>query len=254
MTLVAGRDLEPGRFFSSGTGVRRGSSIDLTIGEIIDGGGRPIEGTFILKPGHIVQVVSAEVFQLPANITGHVTYKTALTHSGIWALTVGIVDPGWTGPVTTTLLNFSKIDHPIHRGDEFLRVSMFEHQPVEQNTLPPPVSLTSYMKRQQKAAASYFPQTFLDQHRVSEEAAKKIFNKVREQALIWVTFIAIVLGLSQYIADFGAFRFTTEQGVNWDQANSTVTVLTSQVKELQSEIEGLRKQIERDAVPAPASK
>lgn len=251
MTLIAGRDLEPKRFFKSGTGISRGSSIDLTIGEIIGGDGRPVDDPFILKPGQIVQVVSAEIFDLPAHITGHVTYKTALTHSGIWALTVGIVDPGWTGPVTTTLLNFSKLDHPIHRGDEFLRVSFFEHHPVNQNALPSPVSLEKYMKRQQKAAASNFPQTFMDQHRVSEEAAKRIFSKFREQAIIWVTFVAIVLGLSQYIADFGAYRFTTTQGVNWDETNSAIRDLTSQVKELQSQIEGLRQQ--RPPTPSPAA-
>jgi hypothetical protein len=242
MTLIAGQELVARRFFSRGTGVYRGSSIDLTIGEIIGGDGRPVDDPFVLKPGEIVQVVSAEVFQLPANVTGHVTYKTTLTHSGIWALTVGIVDPGWSGPVTTTLLNFSKLDHPIHRGDEFLRVSFFEHHEVDQDALMPPVVLEAYMRSQRKAAVSNFPKAFLDQHRVSEEAAKRIFSKFREQAIIWVTFIAIVLGLSQYVADFGAFRFETAQGVNWEEANSAIKDLTSQVKELQSQIESLRQQ------------
>ena len=78
----------------------------------------------------MVQVVSAEVFNLSATTTGHVTYKTELTKNVIWALTVGIVDPGWTGPVATTLLNFSRDDHAVALGDTFLRVTFFDHAAV----------------------------------------------------------------------------------------------------------------------------
>ena len=106
MRLITWENLNVERFFSSGTPVRRASSFDLTIGAIFNHRGQRIEGSYLLEPGQMVQVVSQEVFSLPRNITGHVTYKTSLTKKGIWALTVGIVDPGWKGPVATTLLNF----------------------------------------------------------------------------------------------------------------------------------------------------
>src|SRR5271170_2161389 len=106
MTLIAGAELASRHFLKSGNPKRRGSSFELTIGSIFDHDGNRVDGPFKLKPGHMVQVVSAEIFDLPDNVTGHVTYKTTLTKIGIWALTVGIVDPGWKAPVTTTLLNF----------------------------------------------------------------------------------------------------------------------------------------------------
>lgn len=130
MALLTGSDLVADRFFVSGAPVARGSSFDLTVGTILDHNGNKVDGPFVLKPGYMVQVVSAEVFKLPDAVTGHVTYKTALTRRGIWALTVGIVDPGWNGPVTTTLLNFSRIDCAVAPGDAFLRVSFFGHAPA----------------------------------------------------------------------------------------------------------------------------
>jgi deoxycytidine triphosphate deaminase len=130
MSLITGNALDPNRFFSAGKAVSRGTSFDLSIGTIYDHEGKLVAGDFKLDPGQMVQVVSAEIFNLPETVTGHVTYKTTLTKQGIWALTIGIVDPGWNGPVTTSLLNFSKVPYLLKGGDAFLRVSLFEHPPI----------------------------------------------------------------------------------------------------------------------------
>jgi hypothetical protein len=169
MTLVAADALDPKRFFGEGCEpLRQGSSFDLTIGGIYDSKGQKVAGPFTLKPGHMVQVASAQVFDLPDQITGHVTYKTTLTSKGIWALMVGIVDPGWDAPISTTLLNFSRIDHVISEGDPFLRVSFFRHAPVPSDCLrkAPP----DYLKNVQRAAASTFPETFLNHKEIARRA------------------------------------------------------------------------------------
>ncbi len=227
MTLIAGQALDPKKFFSSGKGVVHGSSIDLTIGEIIDGEGKMASDPFILKPGEIVQVISAEVFDLPGYVTGHVTYKTTLTHQGIWALTVGIVDPGWTGPLTTTLLNFSKVCYPIHRGDEFLRVSFFEHAPVHRKHMRRAPPLSEYVKKQQKAA-SLFPTTFLDREAIAAMASHGVMNRFRTEGLAWVALIAIVLAAAQYVADFGSYSFPPDRSE----------------KEAKAEMESLKRELE----------
>src|SRR5262245_58360535 len=129
MVLVTGNSLDPKKFFSSGQPQVQASSFDLTIGSIFNNEGKKVDGQYTIQPGCLVQVVSSEVFSLSDCLTGHVTYKTTMTKKGIWALTVGIVDPGWDGPLATTLLNFSRVDHTIAAGDAFLRVSLFEHDP-----------------------------------------------------------------------------------------------------------------------------
>ncbi len=200
MKLITGTELDSSKFFSRGTPTAQGSSFDLSIGKIYDKTGAEVKGPFTLKPGHMVQVVSAEVFALSNKITGHVTYKTGLTRMGIWALTVGIVDPGWDGPIATTLLNFSKVEHTIHVGDKFLRVSLFEHDPVPLTTIRHSPPLDDYLKDVQCLAASRFPSTFLNSDQIAEDAGKAVMNRIRTEALTWLGITAILFTLIQVFA------------------------------------------------------
>jgi deoxycytidine triphosphate deaminase len=200
MTLLAGSALDPKRFFTNGKPQIQGSSFDLSIGCIFDHEGKKVEGPFTIKPGHMVQVASAEELTLSDRVTGHVTYKTTLTRRGIWALTVGIVDPGWNGPVATTLLNFSRVDHSIAVGDAFLRVSFFEHAPVPPEKLRKAPSLEAYLTDIQKIAASMFPMTFLNTTQIAEAAGKNVLKRIRIEALAWVAGIAVVFTLLQIVA------------------------------------------------------
>ncbi len=197
MALVTGKALDSKKYFRSGEPVVQASSFDLTIGRIFDHKGKKVEGPFTIKPGHMVQVVSAEVFSLSDRVTGHVTYKTTLTKKGIWALTVGIVDPGWDGPVATTLLNFSRVDYAIAEGDAFLRVSLFEHDPVPAERLRKAPPLEAYLKDVQKTAASNFPNTFLDSEKIAEAAGNNVLERVRKEALVWVASVALLFTLLQ---------------------------------------------------------
>lgn len=145
----------------------------------------------------MVQVVSAEVFELPADVTGHVTYKTSLTREGIWALTVGIIDPGWKGPVSTTLLNFSRQDHAITPGDTFLRVSFFEHQPVSETSFPKSPEIDDYFIGIQKYAMSKFPPTFLNKEDIAKKAGDTVLSRIRREALVWIGAIAFIFPVVQ---------------------------------------------------------
>jgi deoxycytidine triphosphate deaminase len=200
MTLLAANELNFNRFFESGDPFQQASSFDLTIGTIYDKGGKEILGPYILEPGHMVQVVSQQVFNLPDNITGHVTYKTGLTSKGIWALTVGIVDPGWNGPIATTLLNFSKVPYAIHKGDRFLRVSFFEHQAIQENQRRKSYPLSQYLKEIQSSAATRFPSTFLDTEAIARGAGETAVNSIRNRSVIWLGALAIVFAFFQLTA------------------------------------------------------
>ncbi|MBR1226890.1 hypothetical protein JQ600_18335 [Bradyrhizobium sp. AUGA SZCCT0176] len=206
MALIAGNSLDPKKFFKSGQPAVQGSSFDLTIGSIFDHEGKKVDGPFTIKPGHMVQVVSSEVFSLSDRVTGHATYKTTLTKKGIWALTVGIVDPGWEGPIATTLLNFSRVDHAIAEGDAFLRVSLFEHEPVPAERMRKSPALDAYLKDIQKTAASSFPNTFLDTEKIAEAAGGKVLTRIRTEALGWVASIAVLFTLMQFVVNVGSYR------------------------------------------------
>jgi deoxycytidine triphosphate deaminase len=203
MTLLAGDSLDPRGLFKPGPmPIQQGSSVDLTIGDIIDHKGKKVEGPFILEPGCMVQVCSAEVFMLPPTVTGHVTYKTTQTQRGIWALTVGIVDPGWDGPISTTLLNFSRQSYAITQGDAFLRASFFEHDSIPEKLLRKSPPLSEYKLNTQKSAATVFPNTFLDSDKISKSAGEAVLKKIREEAFSWIAGIALLFALLQITTSF----------------------------------------------------
>lgn len=242
MTLLAAAHLDPKRFFQEGSDpVRQGSSFDLTVGSIYDHEGKKVSGPFILKPNHMVQVTSAELFCIPNDVTGHVTYKTTLTSRGIWALTVGIVDPGWEGPISTTLLNFSRIDHAVSEGDPFLRVSFFEHDRVPDDKLRKAPSLDQYLGGLQKAAATIFPQTFLDTAKIADKAGATAVESMRNRGLWWAAAIAGLFAGIQIITSYAqpSFLFGRSE-VSKEEISRLATELDTMKKQIQ-DLELLRR-------------
>ena len=256
MTLLAGTQLNAANFFEPGAPMpgQQGSSFDLTIGAVYDDDGNRVDGPFRLKPGHIVQVVSAEIFKLPPTITGHVTYKTTLTQKGIWALTVGIVDPGWNGPVATTLLNFSRVEHAIAAGDSFLRVSLFEHQDVPPARLRPAPLLAEYLMNVRKAASTLFPKTFLNSDEISAQAGRNVMETVRNQALAWIAGIAVIFTVLQFAADFISLKLsqpTLPSQISYED----VIGLQRDLQTVKDELRKLRETREQTSNPvAPQTK
>ena len=241
MSLISGADLKTADFFKSGTPKAQGSSFDLSIGRIFGQDGQEISGPFTLKPGHMVQVVSAEVFNLPATVTGHVTYKTGLTRKGIWALTVGIVDPGWDGPVGTTLLNFSRIDHTIHPGDKFLRVSLFSHHPVSNPRKAP--DFPEYLKEIQSLAASSFPATFLNSDQIVHDAGKAVMSRIRNEGLAWLGLLALFFALIQIFAPPAA------RWIDHKLSPTSETEMRAQIEQLKTRIDFLETAPEASTGP-----
>jgi len=241
MTLLAGRRLDTKiKFFSKGVPVQCGSSYDLTVGQIIDEDGKNVEGPFRLEPGHMVQLVTEQVFQLPKTVTGHVTCKTTLTQKGVWALTVGIVDPGWDGQIATTLLNFGKNDHIVQVGDPFLRVSLFEHCEVDsKHTRQKPEVVDGYINLIRKNAAKNFPRTFLDAEKISETAGRTAIKKLRNQSMVWVPVFAIAFALLQIFISFAPSWIPGWAGASLEQVHevqSEIVKLKLQIKQLEDRL------------------
>ncbi|MDO6726061.1 hypothetical protein Q4544_03860 [Cognatishimia sp. 1_MG-2023] len=110
------------------------STYDLTIGQIFPTGSSTDSfdqsqnnGIYILEPRQSVLVLSNEEFQLPSTITGLATLRTTFTKKGLLALNVGIIDPHFNGPISTTLINFSEQKVAIKIGMPFFRVMFFLH-------------------------------------------------------------------------------------------------------------------------------
>ena len=149
-------------------------------------------------PRGIVWLISKERYHLPANVTGITTLRTTWTKLGILTLTVGIVDPNYHGPLSTAVINFSKTDFNIRKGDQFFRTAFFEHDDV--GGKPYIVSDDDY-GAEVAQNSNLSSESFLTVDTLGPEIAQKIFGMPRwSMALAAIGLVvALYIGLAALI-------------------------------------------------------
>ena len=86
----------------------RSASYDLTIESILIPNEKSVRQSYRIKPQEVIVVISKETIKLPEDVVGQALPKTSLTHDGILALSTGLIDPKYEGPISSTLINFGK--------------------------------------------------------------------------------------------------------------------------------------------------
>ena len=119
------------------------TTYDLTIGRIVVSRDRAsgeaprtsrellYETHYEIPPQGMALIISKEALDLPGNITGMQYLKNTLSRKGILAINTGIIDPNYSGPLSTVLVNFSNSPYPIESGDQFSRLVFFSHENQE---------------------------------------------------------------------------------------------------------------------------
>jgi deoxycytidine triphosphate deaminase len=170
--MIVGRDiLASGLIVGGEERHLKHSTYDLTIGEIVPIGKKAVRArrkdggpkTYYIEPREMVWVLSKEEFRMPAHVTGMATLKTSSTKLGLLALNVGIIDPLFTGPISTALINFSDKARRIDVGERFFRVAFFKHDdvsefhPADENT-----ERDTYIKHLENVSYTDFSPSFLN--------------------------------------------------------------------------------------------
>jgi dUTPase len=182
----------------------RASTYDLSIGEIIPAGTASVGSEYILPPGGTVRVVSKELLKLPDNITGHALLKNELCRQGILALNIGVIDPGFQGPISSTLINFGREGFEVKSGSPFLRIS-FHRCPVSPKAAKSlKYDRKQYISRVKDEVKAYMAPTFLNMEGTAARAAETAFASFKIALAVWATIAAVVLGLLAIFAPLGA--------------------------------------------------
>src|SRR6267143_781828 len=85
----------------------RAASYDVRVGKFIAPRGATVE-SYALPAQGIIDVISCERVCIPHDLAGFAMVKTSLCNEGILALNIGVLDPGWDGPISSFLVNFGK--------------------------------------------------------------------------------------------------------------------------------------------------
>ena len=176
---------------------------DLTVGTILNHKGeehsREIGKPFRLPPGGIAEVISAETISLPSNISVFAHLKTTLVDMGKFSMNVGIIDPGWSGPISSTILNLSGRDEvTIDFGEEFLRLAFFEHE-VSSKYEEKSVERKKYILNKKQKIHHVFGEYFFGMDTILAKAREEIGQIFGKRTRTFLTWIALVLAASPFL-------------------------------------------------------
>jgi deoxycytidine triphosphate deaminase len=207
--LLSGEEIEThGLIIDAEERLYRAATYDLSVGEIIPAGPEAASGAasseYRLPPGGMVRVVSRESLRLPGGITGHVLLKNELCRTAVLAINIGVVDPGFVGPLSSTLINFGRAEFLVKRGQPFLRVS-FHRCPLSAKAADAAKwERGKYLERAREEVLAYSASTFLNVEQTAAKAAEKAFGSFTRSLLLWATVAAVVLALATIFVPLGA--------------------------------------------------
>jgi len=182
----------------------RAASYDVGVGTILTKDGKEVT-EYKLEPQGIVEVISREDIRMPRDIVGYAMVRTTLCNEGILPLNIGILDPGYEGPVSATLLNFGKKDYLITRDEVFLRLTFHESYLSRSKKWPRRVSHDEYLSDRKKKVVN-FADTFLNLEATIKKATEPFLDALRNRALVWIPLFAVMLT---------ALAFAVTLGVNY---------------------------------------
>jgi deoxycytidine triphosphate deaminase len=239
----------------------RPAAYDLTVGSIITSEGEVVE-EHALEPQGLVKVISTESVDIPPEITGYVHVKTSLCNEGVLALNIGIVDPCFSGPLQSTLVNFGKITHRIKKGSVFGRITF--HEQMKPNKVEKVVrSMERVREDAQRDVDRYLGPDFLNFSKTVKAAAKEATSEYRNVLLWFAPVLAILLAAFTLFLNFGNmwrlehYLDVKGRATEISQMGELMAKMSEMEKnrqELEQEIAGLREQLSQKAEqPADAA-
>ncbi len=206
LSLLSGEEIESLKLVENGddASLYRASTYDLSVGDIIPAG-REVGGPdFTLPSGGTVRVVSKESLKLPKDITGHALLKNELCRRGVLAINIGVIDPGFEGPISSLLINFGRRDFVVKQGSPFLRISFHRCPPSPKADKSQKYTRQQYISNVQEEVAAYIAPTFLNIDVTARRAAKRVLGTFQKTLLLWATGVTVLIAVLAIFAPLGA--------------------------------------------------
>ncbi len=165
----------------------------LRVGEIID----PETGEFsmtlennigvdstkvyVIKPNEVVIAMTLEMVKMPPWLSATYSPLDRLAKKGVMLLNPSVVEPGYRGPLSCVMLNFSSVNVTLNQGDPLVKISFQKLTAAPDSLRPLDFSRDEYRCLLSKQATSY-KRTFLD----VENIKKATIHDLQQQAKRYV--------------------------------------------------------------------
>jgi deoxycytidine triphosphate deaminase len=208
----------------------RGSSLDLTIGQIFVpgtkgdelGGARQPREKFALKQGETAVIRTLEKLQVPADISGFgFPPSTDVSLAGLLTTNPGHIDPGYSGHLHLTVINMGSDTFVLKKGDRVMRLLFFKLSgPVP--VIPPglrPVVNDELLSR--------LSEDFLDVGNRAQEAADRAVSRSQ----LWVPVLALIASVAAAL--FTAWTQTSHLN---DDVSARLSSMQTQITRMEGEV------------------
>jgi deoxycytidine triphosphate deaminase len=193
----------------------RAASYDLRIGKILavkPGIKSRVReaGSYWVPAQGMVEVISIETIKVPQNIAGYASVKTGMSRQGLLALNTGILDPGYEGPLSATVVNFGKSDSLLNYGDTFLRLTFHEYQPPTDFKALEVEAPEQFLRKRKVEVAQNFSALFLNLNRHIESSVKSAFWRNLPIMGLAVALITLVIVLTTWAVSYQQNQFLSK--------------------------------------------
>ncbi len=159
----------------------------------------------VLNPSEMVLVITKEVIHLPPNLCATYGQLNRLANQGLMILNTSIVEPGYDGPLSCVLVNFSSQQHALSPNEPIAKVNF--HQVDGTPTVLQTKILPENYEEAASKNATALPKSLLDVAGVEERVAEKVGSAIRKSVTFGGLIIAILLIWSQLEGVFSSWIY-----------------------------------------------
>jgi len=151
---------------------------------------------FVIKPSETMILVTKEILKMPKDLCATYGQLNRLANVGLMILNTSIVEPGYSGPLSCVLVNFSAQPHAVAPGDSIAKLNFHTVQGDPEQLFSKSYSADEYELMVSKNSIN-LPKSLLDISGVEDRVTEKVGAGVKKNLVIGSFIIVILLLWSQ---------------------------------------------------------
>lgn len=147
---------------------------------------------WVVEPSETLVIMTTEKIKIPPNMYATYSQLNRLARKGLMLVNVSIIEPGYEGPLSCFLVNFSKDSVTLYPNDDVAKICFHTLSKVPDDPQKVTLGQNSYKRKLIESAKSY-PKSFMDIGGIEERIVDRATKNVRRSITIGGIFIAILV-------------------------------------------------------------
>ena len=195
----------------------------------------------------MVVIVTKEKVNVPNDLCATYGQLNRLSNQGLMILNTSIVEPGYKGPLSCVLVNFSSQRHALSQDESVAKLNFHKLSGAPSKPYPTSYDHNEYEKNAAKSATK-LPKSLLDITGIEERITEKVGSTVRSRIILSGIIIAFLLLWSQLEGFFSGWIYQ-KTGIMTTKTQVELLLKQQQLdnqkenQQLREKIDGLEKRI-----------